>query len=82
MSVLDNILSMNPDSEFLKADGFDGCVIGIDSNFRLVYSIEDCISVLMERDGMDEEDAIEHMGYNVIGSYVGEMTPIFIYNKF
>lgn len=82
MSVLDNILSMNPDSEFLKADGFDSCVIGVDSDYRLVYSIEDCLTVLIERDGMTSDDAIEHMDYNVIGSYVGEMTPIFIYNKF
>jgi hypothetical protein len=82
MSVLENILSTNPFGEFLKADGFDNCVIGVDSDYRLVYSIEDCITVLMERDGMSSDDAIEFMDYNVIGSYVGEMTPIFIYNKF
>jgi hypothetical protein len=82
MSVLENILLMNPDVELLKADGFDKCVIGIDNDYRLVYSIEDCMMVLMERDGMDGDEAMEFIQFNVIGSYVGEMTPIFIYNKF
>lgn len=82
MSILQQILDAYPDEEFLKADGFDDCVIGVDSNFRLVYSIEDCLTVLIERDDMTPDDAIEYIDYNVIGSYVGEMTPIFIYNKF
>jgi hypothetical protein len=27
---------------------------------------------------MTEEDAIEYLSFNVVGSYVGEMTPIFV----
>ena len=79
MSILDQILDYYPDDEFLKADGFDDAVIGVDAvSMRLVYSIEKCIDMLMQ-DDMTEEDALDHFGYNVLGSYVGEQTPIFIY---
>jgi hypothetical protein len=33
----------------------------------------------MERDGMSSDEAIEYMEFNVIGAYVGELTPAFIY---
>jgi hypothetical protein len=79
MSTLDEILDYYADDEFLKADGFDDAVIGVEANsMRLVYSIEKCIDILIG-DDMSEEDAVEHLSYNVLGSYVGEQTPIFIY---
>lgn len=36
-----------------------------------------CISIYMERDKMNEEDAEEYFDFNVIGSWVGEGTPCF-----
>ena len=79
MSKLDNILEVYPDEELLKADGFDDAIIGLEANSMvLVYSIEKCIDILIE-EGMEYEEAIEHMDYNVIGSYVGDKTPIWIY---
>ena len=65
------------DEETLKADGFDDAVIGITRDKILVYSIEKTIQILME--DMSEIDAIEHLNYNILGSYVGDYTPIFIY---
>jgi hypothetical protein len=32
----------------------------------------------MERDGMECEDAIEWMEFNVVGAWMGEHTPIWI----
>ena len=43
-----------------------------------VYDYDMCVHILMERDGMDCQDAIDFMEYNVVGSYVGEKTPLFI----
>tara|TARA_A100001201_G_scaffold143382_2_gene144790 strand:- start:722 stop:976 length:255 start_codon:yes stop_codon:yes gene_type:complete len=65
------------DEKTLKADGFDDAVIGITRDKILVYSIEKTIQILME--DMSEIDAIEHLDYNILGSYVGDYTPIFIY---
>ena len=78
MTKLDEILESYPDEEFLKADGFDDAIVGVEvySN-RLVYSAQKAISILID-EGMIEEDAIEHLYYNVIGAYVGPLTPLWI----
>jgi hypothetical protein len=73
--MLDYILETYDDESFLKADGFDEAIIGVDENsMRLIYSVSKCIEILSQ--DMSEEDALEHFYYNVSGSYVGEQTPI------
>jgi hypothetical protein len=74
---LDKLTEQYPDMEFLKADGFDNAVIGFDEREeRLIYDVESCISILMKRDKMSYEGAIEYFDFNVSGAYVGEKTPI------
>lgn len=66
-------------SEPLKVDGFDKAIIGEEYfSGRLVYSVERMMKVLMKRDGMSFEEALEFIEYNIIGAYLGEMTPIYI----
>ena len=61
---------------YLKADGFDEAIIGIDSiNERIIYSKRKMIEILM--DDMDEDEAIEFLEFNTWNTYVGEHTPIF-----
>lgn len=69
------------DEETLTADGFDAAIVGVTdfSPIRVVYDYDTCVRVLMA-DGMSEEDAIEHMNFNVTGSYVGAHTPVFIHS--
>jgi hypothetical protein len=79
--MLSELIQYFPDDEFLKADGFDKAVIGVDlKEMRLIYSYTKCIEILMK--DMSEEEAIEYFDYNVSGSYVGEKTPIWCYDKF
>ena len=70
------------DSEMLIADGFDDAIIGVSERFGrspiVAYDKDKCIQVLMDRDGMDYEDAIEFFNLNVIGAWVGKGTPEFI----
>jgi hypothetical protein len=76
MNTLTEIIERYNDEEFLKADGFDNAVIGVcHTSRKLIYSYSKCIEILLG-EGMDEMDAIEHLSYNVINSYVGEKTPI------
>lgn len=65
------------DIELLLADGFDDAFIGyaVDKE-RAVYNYDKCIEILGK--DMSEEEAIEYFDFNVIDSYVGEKTPIFI----
>jgi hypothetical protein len=83
-AVVEGILEEeNPKALF--ADGFDDAILGVARRFGadplVAYSREKCISVLMKRDKMSEEDANEFFDFNVIGSWVGEGTPLFIDTK-
>jgi len=71
----------------LKIDGFDDCIIGKSLVWsetgkrieRLIYDGEAMLAVMMHRDGMEYEEAVEYMEYNIEGAYVGEATPIVIW---
>ena len=74
-NTLEKIIEKYPQEEFLKADGFDDAIIGLDANeMRLIYSNSKCIEILCA--DMDEEEAWEHFDFNVVNAYVGEQTPI------
>jgi hypothetical protein len=76
---LEEIMEMFPEEEFLKADGFDSAIIGVEPNsMRLVYDRDKMIGILIEDEEMEEIDAIEYLEYNTWNAYVGEKTPIFI----
>jgi hypothetical protein len=61
------------------ADGFDDAIIGYSTHDIVCYSYKKCIQILMNEHDMDLDQAIEFLDYNVVGSYVGENTPIFIH---
>lgn len=80
-SILSKIVEEYPEDVFMKADGFDEAVIGVDINsYRLVYSFKKCLEILM-RD-MEYDDALEYFYYNISGAYVGEHTPIWVNDNF
>ncbi len=75
-TLLDIIVEAYPDEEILKADGFDQAIIGIDDHsMRLIYSVKSCIDILI-REGLSDEDAIDHFYFNVHGAHLGDKTPI------
>lgn len=83
MTKLDIICEAYPDEQFLSADGFDDAIIGVNCDkttgvYKLVYSNLKCVEILMIRDGMSQEEAIEYFDFNVEGAYMGEKTPIWV----
>ena len=72
------------DTDALQADGFEDALMGLGTqcnNDVLIYDYEKCVKVLMDRDGMNYEDAVEFMDFNVCGAWVGRHTPIFYRGK-
>lgn len=71
------------DPDLLFADGFDGAILGVaercGSPQVVVYDYDKCVDILVARDGMTEDEAIEWMGFNVVGAYAGERTPWFMH---
>ena len=77
---MNELKEINP--EALLADGFEDAYIGWCEVFNrpplAAYDRDKCIAILMERDGMDYEEAEEYFNFNVSGSWVGENTPVYI----
>lgn len=73
--ILESIVDVD---DLLFADGFDEAILGFDTESRrVVYSQQRMINILVA-EGMELEDAVEFLGFNVWSAYVGEHTPIFI----
>lgn len=81
--MLDSILERYRDEEFLKVDGFDSAIIGVDEiSLRLIYSKKAILEILMYEHDMDELESIEYYDYNISGAYMGEKTPIYMETDF
>jgi hypothetical protein len=66
----------------LLADGFEKAFIGYITQFNTTlacYDHEQCIEILVQRDGMTQEEAVEYMSFNVTGAWVGKYTPAFFF---
>lgn len=76
----EEIAEINP--EALLCDGFDEAIIGIAERINLgpvvAYSVDKIIDIMVDRDGMTYEEAMEYYEYNILGSWMGDNTPIFI----
>ena len=74
--------SLDPNT--LYANGFEDALIGLGwqhTKLIAIYDYDKCVEILILREDMTHEEAIEWMEYNVVGSYVGEYTPIFMMPK-
>ncbi len=64
------------------ADGFDEAFIGTGSRCGCedvaVYDANKCIEALIEQ-GMTDEEAVEYFEYNVLGAWIGDITPVFLF---
>jgi len=79
--MLEKILEKYESEAFLKADGFDEAIIGVDDgSMRLIYSVKKCVEILSKE--MLEEDALDYFYFNVNGAYMGEKTPIWCNDYF
>jgi len=69
----------------LFADGFNDAIVGLSREWenvpRVVYSKHKMVLIIM-KEGLSYEEAVEHLEYNVWGAYVGEGTPIYSEDRF
>jgi hypothetical protein len=66
----------------LKMDGYDDCIIGVSERFgqpnHIVYDLGKVLEKLVSQ-GLTEDEALEWYEFNMLGAYVGETTPSFLY---
>lgn len=71
--------------EALFCDGFDEAIIGYAERINLgpvaAYDVNKIIEILMNRDEMTHEEAVEYFYYNIHGAWMGEYTPVYIFKE-
>ena len=86
MSTREKIADYLEEAMFLDpAELFDEAIIGVAERAGglgvVAYDRAVCIERLIA-DGMTEEEAEEFFEFNTLGSWVGDMTPVFIDSRF
>ena len=75
--IKEGIAELSPDT--ILWDGFDEALVGLEeTTAKAVYDVGKMVKILIERDDMTEEEALDYLNYNVFNAYVGKMTPIHI----
>jgi len=69
---------------FLEGAEFDRAIVGVverfGQSFIVCYDYEVVLDVLMAS-GMQREEAVEWFDFNVVGAWMGEMTPCFLHRQ-
>lgn len=81
MSLREMIAEDYPDLLVLEPEYFDEAIVGLAQRIGMdvvCYDKEKVLELLCVKEGMTYEDAIEHFDYNIIGSWVGDTTPVFL----
>jgi len=74
-------------TRFITMDGLGKAIIGRSCIWgktghredRVVYSGQKIVEILMERDGMEYDEALEYIEFNIEGAYVGDQTPVVVW---
>jgi hypothetical protein len=77
----DEIAEIYPELMFLEPGYFDKAILGVVNRINTIavcYSEAKIIKILMKEDGMDYDEAVEFYQYNILGSWVGEYTPVYL----
>lgn len=73
---------MSDELTIVRLEGFDEAIVGVASRKGyedvLAYDSREIVKILIERDDMTEEEAIEFFFFNIQDAWMGEGTPVFI----
>ena len=80
----EELIELAGDDELLFADGFDEAILGIGARCGqpqlVVYSHARCIDILLKRGVTTVDEAEEYFEFNVAGAWMGDRTPLFLYD--
>ena len=77
----EEMAELNEELMFLEPEYFDKAIVGVVANMctnAVCYDRSKIIEILMEEDGMTEEEALEYFDFNIMGSWVGKYTPVYL----
>jgi hypothetical protein len=77
----DEIAENYPELLCLDPAYFDEAILGVVNRINttaVCYSESKIIEILMKEDGMDYDEAVEYYQFNILGSWLGEHTPVYL----
>ena len=74
---LKDFIELYADDDTIKLDDYNHCIIGIDTNQKIIYDANKIIETLAS--DMKIEEAVEYFYYNIEGSKLGEFNPIYVF---
>lgn len=70
---------VNPDA--LYPTEYEDAIVGIvctkEHDYVFLIDINIILNTLVNQENMDEAEAMEHIDFNIMGSYVGENSPVY-----
>lgn len=81
MTLREQIAEDYPDLLVLEPEYFDKAIVGLAQRIGMdvvCYDKDKVLEILCAEEEMSYEEAIEHFEFNIIGSWVGETTPVFL----
>lgn len=77
--ILDGICDVNPEAIFVE--GFNDAILGMHSIRQVViYDMSTICDIMVERDGMDMDEAEEFFHFNIGCMSMGKNTPLFVHS--
>lgn len=78
------MMSSDNDPKTLLLDGFDKAFLGGLRKFGqsvpiAVYDYDKVMDIVMAEGDLDDDDAAEHIEFNILGGYLGEGTPCMVF---
>jgi len=67
--------------DLLFADSFDAAIIGVsigDNPRRVVYDTGQMVDILVQKENLTKEEALEFLEFNTFSAHVGDQTPIYV----
>ena len=69
---------------FLEGEEFDTAILGVASQRnmmdRIAYSVSKILEILKTQ-GMSQDEAQEYFDFNILGAYMGEATPLYVFDN-
>lgn len=59
--------------------GFESSIVGHSPGGRLILVVEKILETMVESWELSYQEAVEYFEFNILGSYQGDMTPIYLY---
>ncbi|MAE86733.1 MAG: hypothetical protein CMB80_28620 [Flammeovirgaceae bacterium] len=76
MTLREEIESHNPHSIVWEPDYLDNAIVGISTDGIVIYDYDKLADIFVKEGKLSYEEAYDHLGFNLCGSYLGDFTPI------